>query len=431
MNHENEEPINMEKQINEIAEISSFLKENDIFLAERNLTSDELIDQVIGKKSPTGAFYIINLYDIIKKVHLWKELFDGISIRYAVKSNPDLVICELLAQMGVGFDVASENEIKSIKNLVEPSRIIYANPVKQPKSISYARSVDVDLLVVDCENELHKIILYHPHAKILIRVKVDDSDSLCKFSDKFGLDKEEIPVLLSLAKSMSLDIVGVCFHIGSQCTNAEKYYSAIKIVRETFDIAKEIGFKFDTIDIGGGFPGSLDENNMTLLRNISSQVSRGLEDFFGKGTENQEYEPLHLLAEPGRYMVASSHILVVDVIGKKVKKNCPPCSSNTKEITKKITYTINDGLYASFNCMTYDHQKPIIIPYNNRDEKKYPSIVFGNTCDSVDKICSDIELPELEVGDLCYVKDFGAYTRASSSSFNGFNDVKIYYVISQ
>jgi ornithine decarboxylase len=406
------------ESVAEIAEISSFLKDNDVLLVDRDLNTDELIDTVIEKMSPVGSFYIINLHDIIKKVNLWNKLFEGISIMYAVKSNPDNVICKLLAQLGVGFDVASENELKSVKNIVEPNRIIYANPVKQTKSISYARSIDVDLLVVDCENELYKIILYHPHAQILVRIKVDDSGSLCKFSSKFGIDKSEVPTLLKLAKSMSLNVVGVCFHIGSGCFNAEKYYDALRDVSEVFEMAKDVGFEFNTIDLGGGMPADLCEENMKLLKDMSENVKMGLNDFFG----DTKYS-LRLLAEPGRYIVGSSHTFVIDVVGKKRQKDCNG--------VEKISYTLNDGLYASFNCITYDHQKPVIIPYNNRDEKKYPSSVKGCTCDSIDVISNDILLPELEVGDLLYVQNFGAYTRASSSSFNGFNDIRLIYVISK
>lgn len=416
----------MNENEDQLANLSSFLKENEVMFVEKDLTTDAKIDTVIEKNSPTGAFYIIDLGDIIKKVNLWFELFEDINIMYAVKSNPNSVICKLLANLNVGFDVASVNEINIVKNLVDPDKIIYANPVKDPAGISYARSIDVDLLVVDSENELYKNKLYHPHAEILIRLKVDDSESLCKFSDKFGVDKDDIPKLLSLAKTMSLKIVGVCFHIGSICKNAIQYYKALELVSYAFKVGKEIGFEFNTIDIGGGMPGSMDD--IELLKSISSNVKRGLEDFDFGPKEN-----LRLLAEPGRYIVSSSHTLVVNVIGKKVRETVIEKTNdneNEKTNEKKFVYTLNDGIYGSFNCINYDHQTPKIKPYNNRDKNLYKSVVFGNTCDSIDKISSEIMLPELEVGDLVYVEEFGAYTRASSSSFNGFSVIKSFYIIS-
>ncbi len=403
-----------EDQLDQLANLSSFLKENEVMLVDKDLSADELIEKVIEKNSPTGAFYIINLADIIKKVNLWNELFPDISIMYAVKSNPSSVICQLLASLGTGFDVASVNEINLIKNIVEPNKIIYANPVKEPSCISYARSMDIDLLVVDSENELYKNKLYHPHAEILIRLKVDDSESLCKFSEKFGVDKEDIPKLLTLAKTMSLKVVGVCFHIGSMCKNATQYYKALELVSYAFDVGKELGFNFNTIDIGGGMPGSL--SDIVLLKDIAHNVNKGLDDFFKESRSS-----LRLLAEPGRYIVSSSHILVVNVIGKKVKET---------ESDKKFIYTLNDGIYGSFNCITYDHQKPVIKPYNNRDKNMYKTTINGSTCDSIDVVCSELIFPELEVNDMVYVEEFGAYTIASSSNFNGFSVNKSFYIIS-
>jgi ornithine decarboxylase len=418
--------------------------EKKVLFIEKELDTSQIIEYVIEKTktSPSEAFYIINLGDIIKKVNLWNELFEGIHIRYAVKSNPDETICKLLGTLGVGFDVASIGELKLVKNIVEPNKIIYANPVKDLEGISYARTMDVDLLVVDSVNELLKINLFHPNAEILIRIKVDDSHSLCKFSGKFGIDvdEEDIQEILTLAKLLSLKIVGVCFHIGSLCKNAEQYYKALQLVRKIFDIAAVHGFVMNTIDIGGGMPGSMEE--LDLLKEMSVWVNKGLYDFFGPDAK----ENLRLLAEPGRFIVSSSHTLVVKVIGKKIKKNKnkdPPRSSSPKDSQdqqkdvcpldlknsdKTIIYTLNDGRYGSFNCITYDHQNPTLKPYNNNDKNMYNSIIFGNTCDSFDTIASNTMLPELEIGDMCYVENSGAYTRASSTTFNGFK-VDLCYVI--
>jgi ornithine decarboxylase len=324
--------------------------------------------------------------------------------------------------MGVGFDVASVSEINIVKNLIDLHKVIYANPVKDSNSIRYARTTDVDFLTFDSEHELYKLKLYHPNSKLLIRLKVNDKDSECTFSEKFGVEKEEIEKLLTLAYSMQLDIVGTCFHCGSNCKNPKLYYEAIELCKYAFDIASKIGFKFNILDIGGGYSGLNDQRSIKLLGDTSTEVSRALDELFCHNEDTKDTSGLKVIAEPGRFFVTDSHILVLSVIGKKIKID--------KETGKKrMTYHLSDGTYGSFSCINYDHQVPILIPYNNDDIEKYESVIFGNTCDGLDKICDKTILPELTISDLVYCENFGSYSVASASNFNGFSVTHFFYVM--
>jgi ornithine decarboxylase len=70
---------------------------------------------------------------------------------------------QLLAALGAGFDCASKAEIQTILNnkLVDPSRIIYANPCKTRSFIKFAADQNVKLMTFDNEEELLKIIGLH------------------------------------------------------------------------------------------------------------------------------------------------------------------------------------------------------------------------------------------------------------------------------
>jgi len=416
--NENEETLNNES----FSFLPNFIKDHDVILVDKkNPSTPDLIQIIIEKYGPSGAFYIVNIGDILRRLQLWRKLFPNIEPYYAVKSNCSRVICELLGLCGIGFDVASIEEINIVKDKVQNmNKIIFAHPIKPINSIVYARTVDVDLLVVDSEHELYKIKLYHPHANLLIRLKVDDKDSVCRFSEKFGIDKDDIENILDLASRMNLNIKGVSFHVGSNCKNAKQYYSAIEMAKYAFEVAKIKNINFDTIDIGGGFSGN--NNSVELLDNISTEIYKALLAFFNYSIDNPDSLNLNLIAEPGRFFCTNSHSLVLNVLGKKVK-----IDKETGE--KSQTIYLNDGLYGSFSAITYDYQKPTIIPYNNDDIQKYKTTVFGATCDSRDVMCSDIMLPELEISDIVYVEEFGAYTIASSSSFNGFSIKDFYYVL--
>lgn len=416
---------NEEKLDDQVEETLSFLPtfindHNVTIIDKKNPTTSDFIQTIIEKYGPPGAFYIVNIGDILRRIKLWKKLFPTIEAHYAVKSNCSPVICTLLGLYGLGFDVASIEEINIVKDKVQNmNKIVFAHPIKPINSIVYARTVDVDLLVVDSEHELYKIKLYHPHSKILIRLKVDDRDSECRFSEKFGIDKEDIDYLLDLASRMNLNVVGVSFHVGSNCKNAKQYYSAIEMAKFAFDIGSGKGYTFTIIDIGGGFTGNSDEKSMALLTEISMETYKALEDFFDYTIEQPG--DLVLMSEPGRFFCTNSHTLVLNVIGKKVK-----IDKDSGEKTQ--TLYLNDGVYGSFSAITYDYQNPEIIPYNNDDVQKYRTRTFGHTCDSKDTICNEVMLPELEISDIVYVENFGAYTIASSSTFNGLRVKDFYYV---
>lgn len=408
----------------DIPDIMQFIQDNSIKIVDSN---ENIIDTICGFIEHTtddSPFYVVNLSKIINQLIKWKKLLHIVKPYYAIKCNPNPVIIKLLSTFkDVGFDCASKNEIASVLSQgVAPENIIFANPCKSYSQIQYARSEDIDVLVFDDEIELLKIKLYHPCAKLLLRIVTDDSKSECKFSCKFGLHMDNVKSVLTKAKMLDLNVIGVSFHVGSNCHDVMTYDKSIKDVADIFSVAKEIGYALNTIDIGGGFPGvTTDDNDNTesiTFEEIAKVVNNALETYFK--TELMS-GVLKVIAEPGRYLVCSSHTLVASVIGKKYKNI---------DGKKAINYYLNEGVYGSFNCIYFDHAKPIIKPYNERDGELYQSTVFGPTCDSIDVISTECHLPDLAIGEWVYVENFGAYTIAAASTFNGFQQTRCEYYIS-
>ena len=385
---------------------NSLLQKYDVKLYGNDYDIYNIINDYIEDNQSERAFYLIDLGEIIKSFSRWITLLPNVKPYYAVKCNPNIAILDALANLGANFDCASQAEIKTIIELTnDPSRIIFANPCKMSNQIRYARANDVDLMTFDCEEELYKIKLYHPYAKLILRIAVDDSQSLCKFNSKFGCKLNQVEELLKITKTLKLDVCGFSFHVGSGCSSTESFYNAIKDCRDAVNIAKELNINVDIIDLGGGFPG-VDEN--IKFEDIATQINKAIQDFFSEELENKSVQ---FIAEPGRYFAQKTHTLVLNVIGKKVVKD----DNNDK----LIIYYLNDGIYGSFNCITYDHQKPVILPFNERDGKLLKSKIYGATCDSMDMIGENIMLPDLSIGEWVYVENFGSYTVASSSEFNG------------
>jgi ornithine decarboxylase len=293
--------------------------------------------------------------------------------------------------------------------------------------IKYARAHDVDLVVFDDENELYKIKMFHSNAKLVLRIKTDDSTSLCRFSCKFGADLADVENLLKVAKSLGLNVTGVSFHVGSGCKDKNLYRKAIENCYRVFSIAKELGIQIEIINMGGGFVGNKSNKpNETTFEEIAQVINESiLEYFYDK--EQKKYI-VEFIAEPGRFMVASSHTLVLSIINKKTRIN-----KETNE--KEIVYYVNDGVYGSLNNIIYDHfvvTNDNLFPFNERNEKRYKSIIYGCTCDGIDRLVEDIMLPDLLCGEYLYVENMGAYTLAlfnHEELFNGFSKPSIHYVM--
>lgn len=244
----------------------------------------------------------------------------------------------------------------------------------------------------------------------MLRIRCDAEHSQCPLGKKFGCDPfTEAPQIIKAARRMQLDVVGISFHVGSGCSDYPIYYKAIKIARDLFDYAATLGYDFKLLDIGGGFPG--DNNKMHFLDEVATYVNSAIDEFFPKecGVE--------IISEPGRFFVASAFTLVTNIHSKKA------VVSETGKT--HMMYYINDGVYGSFNCQLYDHQKVVprlLAPQMTKAAKKttFPSIIWGPTCDALDQITNEIDLPNLNIGDFIIFENMGAYTMCCASPFNGF-----------
>jgi diaminopimelate decarboxylase len=398
-----------------ITEIYNFISDKDVKIYDTNLDMLDIINQYLEKKKGEQSFILVDLGDIIRQYYKWNKNLPKITPFYAIKCNPCSIIIQLLDKLGCSFDCASQQEILKTINLgIEPKNIIFANPCKPVDFIKFSRSNDVDLLVIDSSYELYKIKLYHPEAQLLVRIQTDDSKSKCKFNCKFGVELDQVKEILELGKILNLNIIGVSFHVGSGCEDADVYKTALSDCKKVFEMAKTLDINMKMVDIGGGFPGT-DDAKVTF-EEMAEVIDKSIDEFFGDLTD------IIFIAEPGRYFVESSHTIVCSIINKKEK-----IDKDTNE--KMITYYISDGVYKSFSNIIFDYGKPEFIPFNERTEKTYQSILYGESCDSLDIISKNCQLPSLAIGESIVVKNMGAYTIASATEFNGFTKAEVFYIL--
>uniref|UniRef100_A0A672YKM2 ornithine decarboxylase n=1 Tax=Sphaeramia orbicularis TaxID=375764 RepID=A0A672YKM2_9TELE len=351
-------------------------------------------------------FHVANLDDLHQKHIRWLRTLPRVKPFYAVKCNSTPAVIRMLSTLGTGFDCASKGEIELVLSLgVTPEKIIFAHTTKPQSHIKYASTRGVDMMTFDCEEELLKISACHTRAKLVLRIAVDDSKSAIRLSQKFGTKLSVVKKLLERCKELDLEVIGVSFHVGSGCTDSLAYRQAIEDARHVFDTVL-LGFQMRLLDIGGGFPGN--EGFQIQFDEFSKVINEALDEFFPADSGVQ------VIAEPGRYYVDSAFTLAVNVFAKKVVMD---------DVTRiRGVYNV-DGVFGSLNCLIND-------PVVESGEKRYRSIIWGPTCDSLDRVTATYWMPEVQVGDWLLIDNMGAYTVCCSSDFNGFEKAHIYPVLS-
>ncbi|KAM9999188.1 hypothetical protein ACTFIZ_002767 [Dictyostelium cf. discoideum] len=384
---------------------------------QEKVTIQELITSLLDK-TDRDAFFVADVGVIIKQWQKWVKNLPNVKPYYAVKCNPTVGVLRVLDALGTNYDCASRTEIESVLNLgVDPSRIIYANPCKQISALKFARAHNVKLMTFDNLSELEKIEKFFPEAELVLRIAPDDSKSVMRFGSKFGVHIDDCNDLLEMAKEMNLKVVGVSFHVGSGCQSGDSYADALIMVKSVFDMAKKLNMELTLVDVGGGFTGSDDEKFNAFTKVIREKTA----ELFSPNVK--------IIAEPGRYFAAQSHTLAVTVISKRSIKQednrqHPRRTSNNM---RQYNYYLADGVYGSFNNTKFDYAKVEPLLLKPSTKQPTPCTLFGPTCDSIDVVLKDTQIPELKIGDWLYFQDMGAYTIASSSSFNGFCPPPVYY----
>ncbi len=355
-------------------------------------------------------------HDIVRKNYRdFKKYLPRVQVFYAVKANSDPEIIKTLYEQGSSFDVASMNEFllvhKYIEDLDDDARqkfiwekIIYANPIKDRGTL---RELDKykPLVTFDNMDEIYKIKEFAPNAGLVLRIKVPNTGAMVELSSKFGADPGTSVEMIETAHSLGLVVEGLSFHVGSQTTNFENYIQALNIAAGIIAEARMKGYeKLKIVDIGGGFPAPYDTNVepfRELAKKLNSEIDRLFDD------------KIEIIAEPGRFLVATACTAVASVIGR-------------ADRDEKRCYYINDGVYHTFSGIIFDHCKYRLQAF--KTGPKEICAVFGPTCDALDTISLAEELPDLDIGDMVYSENIGAYSRASSTWFNGFPPAAIVHI---
>jgi len=323
----------------------------------------------------------------------------GVDLHYALKPLPDPAVVETLAAEGGWFDLATTGEVELVRRLGIPaSRCIHTHPIKRDADIRAALDFGLRTFVADNPDEVAKFAPYAGEAELLLRVSFRSPAAVVDLSRKFGCDPEAAPGLIRQARDLGVAVSGLSFHVGSQSRSPDTKVRAIEACTAILRAMQGQGLRSPaTLDIGGGFP--IDYLEPAVPIDEFCAPIRASLAAVPPGTR--------VIAEPGRFICGPAGTVLTTVMGRAFRDG-------------RWWYYLDDGLYGSFSGQLYDHARYPIEPLRRLAGQALHSVLAGPTCDSIDVIAEDIELPPLQAGDILVGRQMGAYTAASATDFNFF-----------
>ncbi|STO63656.1 diaminopimelate decarboxylase [Haemophilus parahaemolyticus] len=327
-------------------------------------------------------------------------------ICFAVKSNSNIALLNVMAKLGSGFDIVSQGELERV--LVaggEASKVVFSGVAKSHSEIERALDVGIRCFNVESIPELHRINEVAGKmgkiAPISLRVNPDVDAKTHPYistglkENKFGVSVQQAREVYRLAKTLpNVKIMGMDCHIGSQLTELQPFLDATDRLIVLMEQLKEDGIELHHLDLGGGLgvpyngeePPHPTEYTEALLAKLKN------------------YPNLEIILEPGRAISANAGILVTKVEYLKSNED-----RNFAIVDTGMNDMIRPALYEAYMQITEVNQ--------SLDREKAIYDVVGPICETSDFLGKGRELAIAE-GDLIAMRSAGAYGATMSSTYN-------------
>ena len=326
-------------------------------------------------------------------------------ICFAVKSNSNLAVLNVLAKQGAGFDIVTGGELaRVLKAGGEPSKIVFSGLGKSEADIKKALEVGIACFNVESYAELDRIqkvaAELNVKAPISLRVNPDVDAKTHPYistglkENKFGIPSDSVFETYQYAASLpNLDVVGIDCHIGSQLTETQSFVDALDRVIVMIDQLKELGIHLKHIDIGGGLGVTYKDETPPSVEEYANALHPALEKL-----------GLKVYMEPGRSISANAGVLLT-----KVDLLKPTNHRNFAIIDAAMNDLIRPALYEAW----MDIQS--VTPRTDVETQEWD--VVGAICETGDFLGKERELA-IKENDVLAVLGAGAYGFVMSSNYN-------------
>ncbi len=339
-------------------------------------------------------------------------------IYYAVKANPAPQILDRLVKLDSRFDAAGIEEIDAcIAAGAAPAAISFGNTIKKVSAIRRAHAAGVGMFAFDSDEELEKLAVHAPGARVYCRILVENEGADWPLSRKFGTTVAHARALMLRAESLGLDAFGLSFHVGSQQTTTGSYEAAIAKVAMLFTDLRDAGVNLRMVNLGGGFPVKY-RDEVPGIDAFADAIMGAMVEHFGNALPD-------MLIEPGRSVVGDAGVVSAEVVLVS-RKGDDPVRWVYLDIGRFGGLAETEGESIKYQFTTPHDAQAL------ETGEMGPVAIAGPTCDGADIMYekSNYRLPlALTHGDRVEVLATGAYvTTYASQRFNGFAPLAEHYI---
>lgn len=377
-----------------------------------NYKNDQLMAEEISVKQLAQQFgtplYVYSRATLERHWHAFDSALQGHPhlICFAVKSNPNIALLNLLAKLGSGFDIVSQGELERVLAAGgDANKVVFSGVAKSHSEIERALEVGIRCFNVESESELLRINQVAEKlgkkAPISLRVNPDVDAKTHPYistglkKNKFGVSVERAREVYRLAKTLPhIQIVGMDCHIGSQLTELQPFLDSADRLLVLLEQLRQDGIELQHLDLGGGLGVRYSDETPPHPTEYASAL---LAKF-------KQYPELEIILEPGRAISANAGILVTKV--EYLKSN------------EDFNFAIVDaGMNDMIRPALYQAYMEIIEADRTLDRERKVYDVVGPICETSDFLGKGRSLA-IAAGDFIVQRSAGAYGASMASNYN-------------
>jgi len=358
--------------------------------------------------------YVYSAQQIAERAGLFQKAFAAVphTVCYAVKANSSLAILKMLAAQGCGFDIVSGGELARVFKAGGPevaSRVVFSGVGKTAGEMDAALTAGILQFNVESEAELallaERASALRIPARVALRVNPDVSAETHPYistglsAHKFGIGIAVARRIYALAATLPfIEPTGVSVHIGSQIRQVEPFAEALEKTLNLVRELREDGLAIRNVDAGGGLGIEYSDKPFDAAAQVE-QYAAALKRALGS------MEGVHLLLEPGRFLVGQAGALITRVLY---------CKANGDKKFTIVDAAMNDLIRPAL----YQAHHEIVPVLRGENAVVEESDIVGPVCESGDFFARSRTVQRSKSGDLLALLDAGAYGLSLSSNYN-------------
>jgi diaminopimelate decarboxylase len=325
---------------------------------------------------------------------------------FASKAFPCTAVQRVMAEEGLGLDVAGAGEIvTALAAGADPALLVLHGNAKSDEEIAMAAEHGIGLVVVDNSDDVDRLEATGREHDVLVRVipgvEADTHASVLTghTGSKFGLAPDAAAELIRrIDHTPRLRMRGLHVHVGSQILDVEPFARSVAPVAALGE--------FPVYDLGGGLGARYTYDDRP------PSVPEYLDALVGAAREHLPAEA-ELIVEPGRSMVASAAATLYRVVT--VKRG-------------GVTFVaVDGGMGDNLEVALFGQRFEAAVADRLDPAGGELVTLVGRHCESGDVLVDGVRLDAPRVGDLVGVPATGAYCHTMANNYNGARRIPVVF----